>query len=230
MRARVLVTANAVEVDGRLAHQVREQHLRALRASGLLPIVAPGTLSDAELDALVDLCAAVYLPGGDYVPERVDEAEADSARKARKAGLAWDPLKVRTDLHVLRHAWERQLPALGVCGGFQAMVILDGGTLRRCRGAELTRHADVAEGQPLDLTGALTRQVFAGGCAANSFHRQTVDQLGNELVTAARSGDALVEAVEAPAGRHPFWLGLQWHPELLDDRRPYAALARAAKR
>jgi len=228
MATRVLVTLNAVQADGRLAHQVRDQHLRALAAAGLLPVLAPGSLESAELDALLDLCQAVYLPGGDYVPERLGETEAASARNAGDAGLVWDPLKVRCDLHVLGRAWERRLPALGVCGGFQAMVILDGGTLRSCAGEELGGHADRAAAEPLVLQGPLSRQVFADGCSANSFHRQTIDRLGAGLLAGATSGDGLVEAVEAPLERHPFWLGLQWHPELLDDWRPYAALARAA--
>jgi putative glutamine amidotransferase len=230
MPARVLVTLNSVEIDGRLAHQVREQHLRALRAAGLLPVLAPGTLEPGELDALLDMCTAAYLPGGDYVPARLDEPEAQSASSAREAGLAWDPLKVRADLHVLRRAWERAMPTLGVCGGFQAMVIADGGTLRACTGDELPLHADRAAAEPLVLQGPLMRDVFPGGCAANSFHRQTVERLGGELVAAASSGDALVEAVEPRTDRDLFWLGLQWHPELLDDLRPYRALARAAER
>jgi len=230
MAARALVTLNAVQVDGRLAHQVREQHLRALRAAGLLPILAPGTLDDADLDALIELCAAVYLPGGDYVPERLDEPDEQSERRAHEAGLVWDPLKVRADLHVLRRAWERRVPALGVCGGFQAMVIADGGSLRACAADELALHADRSTAEPLELRGRLIRQVFAGGCPANSFHRQTVNRLGAELVAAATSADALVEAVEAREDRHPFWLGVQWHPELLDDFRPYVALANAAAR
>jgi gamma-glutamyl-gamma-aminobutyrate hydrolase PuuD len=53
---------------------------------------------------------------------------------------------------------------------------------------------------------------------------------GGALAPAASSGDALVEAVEPRTDRDLFWLGLQWHPELLDDLRPYRALARAAER
>lgn len=227
MAPRVLVTLNGVDAGGRLAHQVREQHVRALRGAGLLPVLAPGTLTAADLDALLALCRAVYLPGGDYVPERLGEPEADSERKARAAGLTWDPLKVAADLHVLRRAWERRIPTLAVCGGFQAMVILAGGALRRCEDGELDRHADRAAAEPLLTHAPLARRVFVPQCAANSFHRQTVAALGGDLVAGATSADGLVEAVEAPTARHPFWLGLQWHPELLGDARPYAALRAA---
>jgi gamma-glutamyl-gamma-aminobutyrate hydrolase PuuD len=108
------------------------------------------------------------------------------------------------------------------------MVILDGGALRPCDGQELDRHASRPAPEPLVAQAPLTRRVFADGCHANSFHRQAVASLGAQLDAGATSADGLVEVVEAPADRHPFWLGLQWHPELLHDGRPYAALREAA--
>jgi putative glutamine amidotransferase len=230
MKPRVLVTLNAVEVDGRPTHQVREHHLRALRAAGLLPVLAAGSLALDELDALQEMCQALYLPGGDYVPEWLGESDDESARAAQRAGLTWDPLKVRADLHLLGRAWARGIPTLGVCGGFQAMVIRAGGSLRCCAEGELARHASVTEAEPFTAVGPVTAEVFDGGCAGNSFHRQTVRELEGPLAVGATSADGLVEAVEAPPERHPFWLGLQWHPELLDDLRPYWALREAAGR
>jgi putative glutamine amidotransferase len=47
--------------------------------------------------------------------------------------------------------------------------------------------------------------------AVNSFHHQSVKQLGQGLVVSARSGDDVVEGVEVPGKR--FALGVQWHPE-----------------
>jgi putative glutamine amidotransferase len=230
MTARVLVTLNHVVVDGRGAHRVRDEHLAALAAAGLLPVLAAGSLHEDALDALLDGCDAVYLPGGDYVPEQRTESSRESAARAAAIGLPWDPLKVRADLHVLDRAWERGLPALGVCGGFQAMVLHGGGTLRACTRVELDRHADRPQPEAVSVAGPLTGRVFAGGCDANSFHRQTVDELGpGGLTVGALSADGLVEAVEAASGRNPFWLGLQWHPERMGDERAFAALSAAVR-
>ena len=65
--------------------------------------------------------------------------------------------------------------------------------------------------------------------AINHHHVQVVEDAG-ALVVAARAGDGSIEAVEATRGEHPFWLGLQWHPERLGDAAPYRALAAAAQR
>jgi putative glutamine amidotransferase len=47
----------------------------------------------------------------------------------------------------------------------------------------------------------------------NSLHRQGVVETGAEAVAAAVSDDGLIEALEVQ--RHPFFLGVQWHPEFL---------------
>ena len=190
----------AVTIDG--GGGVRDAHLDALRAAGLEPILVSDEIGD---------CAAVYLPGTDYVPSSPDE---DAQAEAARAGLPWDPVKVHNDLAVLAEAHERGLPLLGVCGGMQAMVVFDGGTLRNADG-----HAELEGGvEVVCEPGSLASQVFGERTAANSFHRQVVAEAGR--LTASGWSDGVVEAVE-----DELWLGVQWHPERLGDLRPYRWLA-----
>lgn len=227
MSALVLVTLSSRDPDD-LAHEVRERHLRALRGAGLVPVAVAGSASEGEVEAVLDVCVAAYLPGTDYVPSAAGEDEAASRAGAVAAGLPWDPWKVRADLLVLRSAWRRRLPALGICGGMQAMAILGGGTLRPA-GDDGHQSVPAEHGVRLE-PGSLAARAFAGAevVEGNSYHRQVLDRPPGGLRVAGRAGDGVVEAVEAPAAVHPFWLGLQWHPELLGDGRPFAALARAA--
>jgi gamma-glutamyl-gamma-aminobutyrate hydrolase PuuD len=230
-RPRVLITLNGDEARGRLRHSVGDRHLRALLGAGLLPVPVAGTLPADALAELTENCSAAYLPGTDYVPSRGGESDAESRAGARVAGLAWDPQKVRADFAVIALAWERGLPLLGICGGMQAMVVSAGGTLRPGTDAEVARHAERAAAEPATLAaGTLAARVLEGGAEPNSFHRQVVDRLSAPLLASVRAADGVVEAVEAPADAHPFWLGLQWHPELLGDQRPFSALARVAGR
>jgi len=75
--------------------------------------------------------------------------------------------------------------------------------------------------------------------AANSFHHQAIhpDRIGKHLIASAWSADGIIEAIEpapgspwAASGR--FVLGLQWHPERMQDeaphRQPFSALVKAA--
>jgi gamma-glutamyl-gamma-aminobutyrate hydrolase PuuD len=230
-RPRVLVTLGGDDAGGALRHSVRERHLHPLLAAGLLPVLVTGTLPPDALAELAGDCRGAYLPGTEYVPSRSGESDAESRAGARAAGLAWDPQKVRADFAVISVAWERRLPLLGICGGMQAMVVAAGGTLRPGTADQVAQHADHAGTEPATLTdGTLAAAVLAGGAEPNSFHRQVVDRVSDPLVIGVRAADGVVEAVEAPPDIHPFWLGLQWHPELLDDARPFSALARAAAR
>jgi putative glutamine amidotransferase len=57
------------------------------------------------------------------------------------------------------------------------------------------------------------------------YHHQGVADAGTLAVT-GRAEDGLAEAVEDPERR--FVLGVQWHPEVVRDRRLFGALVRAA--
>jgi putative glutamine amidotransferase len=228
----VLVTMTSRD-PGDLAHEVRERHLRALRAVGLVPLGVAGTAGAAEVEAVLGVCVAAYLPGTDYVPEGPEEDAAAAQASAAAAGMPWDPHKVRVDELALRAAWRRKLPTLGICGGMQAMARLAGGRLRMGEGepGEGGTHRAVAAGHPVELTpGSLAAAAFAGAAVveANSHHRQVLASAPEGLAITGRAADGVAEALEAPADAHPFWLGLQWHPELLEDERPYLALAAAA--
>lgn len=79
-------------------------------------------------------------------------------------------------------------------------------------------------GWPADLeTG---REGSSCTLQVNTMHHQAIAALASPLVASAVSDDGIVEAVEAPDLR--FYLGVQWHPEYLDDNAPlFQALADA---
>ena len=47
----------------------------------------------------------------------------------------------------------------------------------------------------------------------NSYHHQTIENLGSGLIACAKASDKTIEAVEMPA--HKFAIGVQWHPECM---------------
>lgn len=56
----------------------------------------------------------------------------------------------------------------------------------------------------------------AGPCLVNTIHNQALDELGDGVRVSARSADGAIEAAELPG--EPWFVGVQWHPELLPGR------------
>jgi gamma-glutamyl-gamma-aminobutyrate hydrolase PuuD len=59
-----------------------------------------------------------------------------------------------------------------------------------------------------------------------TYHHQAVDRLGDGLVVAGWAEDGTVEAVEDPS--LPFFVGVQWHPEVGEDLTVFRSLVRMA--
>jgi putative glutamine amidotransferase len=69
--------------------------------------------------------------------------------------------------------------------------------------------------------------------AVNSYHHQACRRVAPGLTVTATTSDGLVEALEDPG--HPFFLAVQWHPEVLEGgeavstKRLFAAFVAAAR-
>ncbi|MES2643747.1 MAG: gamma-glutamyl-gamma-aminobutyrate hydrolase family protein [Myxococcota bacterium] len=189
-----------------------------VRAAGGIPVLLPPGGGD-EVDAILAMARGVIITGGamDIHPRHYGQdvvARLDRVEEARTT----------LELPLARACAERGVPLLGICGGMQALAVALGGTLVQdirtlVPGAlEHEQPTDPATpGHLLEATGPWAALV---GTAVNSTHHQAVAEPG-PLDVFARAPDGVIEAVALPG--HPFCLGVQWHPELLDGRL-FAAL------
>ena len=103
--------------------------------------------------------------------------------------------------------------------------------------AALFRH--LVRFAPRSLAFRATGSPPGGGLATNSFHHQAIrpDGIGNYFIASAWTADGIIEAIESAPGSAwaeigRFVLGVQWHPERMQDeaphRRPFLALVQAA--
>jgi len=159
-------------------------------------------------------CDALVLSGGvDIHPGLYGGALEYRENKGWK--LERDAFEVK----VLKAAWERELPVLGVCRGLQLINVANGGTLVQDLGEmgdaihqnepEDKQHRVVLEGD-----GLLKEIVGKGEGIVNSAHHQAIGLLGEGLRINCRAEDGTIEGIEwaEPAGRS-FLLAVQWHPE-----------------
>lgn len=170
----------------------------------ILPVVSPdlvpGQLAGAE---------GVILSGGHDLAIPLEEAEDVTDR--------WiDPDRDRHEFAIWEAASEAHLPVLGICRGTQLVNHARGGRLAThvaghdagVSHAEQTHEVEVREGS------RLAAACGAGSLTVNTIHHQAVAVPGDGLIVSARAADGLIEAIETPRDQ-PWFLGVQWHPELL---------------
>ena len=211
------------------AHLVADTYVRALQATGVLPVILPvdprgSTAILRRLDGLLAIGGADVDPTS-YGAELQPDTEATY------------PERDRFEIALIRAAVERELPFLGICRGMQILNVALGGTLVQslsgADGANPHRRAvgtfDVQENAVELEPGSLAaRAVGAELHSVPCHHHQCVGELGEGLrVTGRAQLDGVPEAIEAPASR--FVLGVQWHPEATEKRELFGVFAEAAR-
>ena len=122
-------------------------------------------------------------------------------------------------------------PYLGICNGMQML-----GCLSACRMSGDAKsytdgsiaHDDRTTRHGVKVTSGTKLSAITGldHLLVNSFHREALVEISDQVVVSAYSEDGLVEAIERPDRR--FVMGVQWHPErLIEETKDADALFKA---
>jgi putative glutamine amidotransferase len=214
MKAPRIAIPDPSSTDREYSERSWPQYARAVEAAGGVPVKIALTESPMHVAQLAASCEAVLLPGSpaDVNPQKYGEEATPECNSADGAREAVDEL-------LLQDASNLYKPLLGICYGFQALNVWNGGTLTQ----HLRTGIDHAAGRTVpeahlvevDARSRLRRMLGLGSrttLPVNSSHHQAVAVLGNGLVRAAWSpDDGVVEAAEGHGDQ--FLIGVQWHPE-----------------
>lgn len=186
-------------------------YIESLKRAGAIPVVIPPQPENAA--DLIGILDGLVLAGGFDCDPEVYGAEKHHTVEPM------DTRRQSNDLGLARIARERGLPTLGICLGLQVMNVAAGGTLVQDIASEVeteinhasepedrSRHDVIIEG-PTRLGGILGDRELN----VNSSHHQAIGRVGEGLRVTAHAPDGIVEGLEDP--RHPFYVGVQWHPE-----------------
>lgn len=207
----------------------------SLDACGANPVALPHLLSRA--DDYLDGIDGLFVPGGPYqFPSPTTLVDLDGEARGPDAVFT---RRARFERALVDQALRRDLPILGVCGGFQVLNSVFGGRLI----VDLAAENEVWRGHLVPVADQFAHDVIvAPGTklaaitgeerfSVNSLHRQGVIDHGQARAS-AHSPDGLVEAIESAT--HSFVVGVQWHPEFLlspaDERLICAFVAAATQK
>lgn len=165
----------------------------------------------------------VIIGGGDDIGAELYDAEI-------KMDVRVDPERDELELELLKYVIDRDLPVLGICRGAQIMNVYYGGTLYtdiRGMPREKTNIRTILARKIVTLeSGSKIHEIIGRDeIRVNSLHHQAVDKQGDGIVVSGRDRGDFIQAHERVDKR--FFIGVQWHPELLVFDKHQQAIFRA---
>jgi putative glutamine amidotransferase len=197
-------------------------YTEALRRAGAIPLLIPPQPENAA-ELVRDLDGIVLAGGFDCDPRLYGEEQHPTVE-------TMDDRRQQNDIALARAARERGIPTLGICLGLQVMNVAAGGSLYQDVGSQydttIVHESDPSARLRHDVTiekgTRLSKILAARELNVNSSHHQAIRNVGEGLNVTAKAPDGIVEGLEDP--RHPFYLGVQWHPEDMPGEGSAAAL------
>ena len=206
--------------------ELAKGYYQSVLEAGGSPVVIPPYTDASAMSALLDELDGIILSGGsDMNPLLVGEEPIPQLH-----GI--NPERDVPELMLIRQAYERQIPILGICRGIQMLAAALGGSIYQDLGvqyqdAPLIKHSqdlvreqashtvyieqDSMLGRIFTQSGLGTGEKGEYVLPVNSFHHQAVRCPGELFKVSARSSDGVIEAMES--NEHKSILGVQWHPE-----------------
>ncbi len=203
--------------------ELAEGYFESVIRAGATPVILPPTTDRDALVTMLDSIDGLLLSGGaDLNPLYLNEEPIPALGSI-------NPRRDLFELLLIRLAFDRQIPILGICRGIQLLAAaLDGsiwqdlatGSAKDGSSAftsPLLKHSQsldrsVASHTVSIVEGSLLHSIMrTTTLAVNSFHHQAVREPGPHLRISACSSDGIIEAVEST--EYKSILGVQWHPE-----------------
>lgn len=191
----------------------------------LPPVSGPTRPAEAAASILAGLHGLVLSGGADIDPVRYDAPRQPETGPPRADRDEWE-------ISLIRQALAVDLPVLGVCRGMQMLAVALGGSLVQhlpdVVGNESHRPVEGIHGrhEVVLADGTRTAAILGPATEVATYHHQAVDRLPAGVLATGWARDQTVEAFEVCGAT---WaIGVQWHPEVHDGQRLFAAFLAAA--
>lgn len=193
-------------------HYLAESYVASLNRTGAAVIILPP--EENLVNDYIKICHGILFSGG---------GDIDPAYWNEPPSWALGNINPRRDgfeIQLVRKCLELGLPVLGICRGCQVLNAATGGSLIQDICSRVSHQQKAPRNYPfhdifIDEETILFKILQKQTIKVNSFHHQAIKKAGNMLCVSARAEENIIEGVEVTD--HPFALGVQWHPECLED-------------
>jgi putative glutamine amidotransferase len=195
-------------------YAIRENYLTCLHKFGAIPF--PLFHQNSANDYFLEALDGLVITGGNFDINPTLYAEPDGGSRNIK------DKRTNFEIDIFNKFLETSKPILGICGGEQLMNVASGGDL--IQDIDDTIQTKIKHEQPnprdevnheISITkdSKLFNITKSEKIMVNSAHHQSIKNLGKNFISSAVAPDGIIEAIEHI--KHPWCIGLQWHPEFL---------------
>ena len=209
------ITGNYEDLTCKLG---RGYYQSVVEAGGVPVVIPPVADKHVIINTLEHIDALILSGGGDINPLWAGEEPSP-----RLHGINQE--RDLPELLIARLAYNRQIPMLGICRGIQTLATAFGGKVSQdiCDVATVKHSQDADRSEAthsvtIEQDSTLFNIYKEDKLMVNSFHHQAVAEAGDKFRVVAKSADGIVEAMESTEFKSI--LGVQWHPECLEDGLP----------
>jgi putative glutamine amidotransferase len=192
-------------------------YIKVIEQAGGVPVLF--SHSTENVSDLLDIVDGLLITGGGDV-DPVSYGELNKG-KSYDVNAEADIFEIA----LIREAAKRQIPTIGICRGFQILQVAFGGSLYQDLHHDYPEHPKNTGGPDYILgqrhgvvfeeQSTVARVYKSRQRVVNTIHHQCIKMMGSGFKPVGWSEDGIVEAAESTDSW--FALGVQWHPEKLND-------------
>ena len=195
-------------------YAIRENYLSCLHKFGAIPfpLFHQNSVNNYFLKALDGL----VITGGNFdINPALYSKITNGSRNIKNK-------RTNFEIEIFKKFLKTSKPILGICGGEQLMNIATGGDLIQDINTTVENSIEHEQTNPrnevshevlIKSNSKLFQIINKDKIKVNSAHHQSVKKIGENFTASAIASDEVIEAIEHT--RHPWCLGIQWHPEFL---------------
>lgn len=210
-KKKIAIVSNIYDATDRMG--INSDYIYSIVNAGAHPIIFSLIDDEDYMEAILESVDGIVIPGG------VDIDPLIYGEEPLELQGSIDPIRDIFDLKIIDKAIKLNKGILAICRGHQSLNVYFGGTLYQDIGygyENPLKHSQTANKEhgthTVDcIKGSKLHDVFGEKVITNSYHHQSIKDLGQGVIATAYSKDGVIEGIEVLG--HDKILSVQWHPE-----------------